>query len=69
MKLLVIGCRAARARAGLEAGADARAGVQKVYVAPGNAGTARENGFENVARCIDDSAELIDFARRKSDSR
>jgi phosphoribosylamine--glycine ligase len=34
--------------------------VQKVYVAPGNAGSALENGVENVA--ISDVAELLAFA-------
>jgi phosphoribosylamine---glycine ligase len=37
--------------------------VQKVYVAPGNAGTALEDGVENVA--ISAIPELIDFARRE----
>src|SRR3954465_2265642 len=35
--------------------------VSKVYVAPGNAGTAREDGLENVD--ITDQAELIEFAK------
>ncbi len=37
--------------------------VQKVYVAPGNAGTALENGVENVA--INDIDELLAFAQRE----
>jgi phosphoribosylamine--glycine ligase len=37
--------------------------VQKVYVAPGNAGTALEDGVENVA--ITDIPELITFAQRE----
>ncbi|MBI1175629.1 MAG: phosphoribosylamine--glycine ligase [Sideroxydans sp.] len=37
--------------------------VQKVYVAPGNAGTALEEGAENVA--IGAIPELIDFAKRE----
>lgn len=37
--------------------------VQKVYVAPGNAGTALEDGVENVA--ISATPELIDFAKRE----
>ncbi|GAB4121401.1 MAG: phosphoribosylamine--glycine ligase [Sideroxydans sp.] len=37
--------------------------VQKVYVAPGNAGTALEDGLENVA--ITAIPELIDFAKRE----
>ncbi|MEW5789560.1 MAG: phosphoribosylamine--glycine ligase [Pseudomonadota bacterium] len=35
--------------------------VQKVFVAPGNGGTAREEGVENVA--ITAVADLVDFAR------
>jgi phosphoribosylamine--glycine ligase len=38
--------------------------VQKVYVAPGNAGTALEPGLENVA--LTTIPELIDFARREN---
>jgi phosphoribosylamine--glycine ligase len=37
--------------------------VQKVYVAPGNAGTALEDGIENVA--LTAIPELIEFARRE----
>ena len=37
--------------------------VQKVYVAPGNGGTATENGVENVA--ITAIPELIDFAKKE----
>ncbi|HUO44096.1 MAG TPA: phosphoribosylamine--glycine ligase [Burkholderiales bacterium] len=35
--------------------------VSKVYVAPGNAGTALERGVENIA--LTDHAQLIEFAR------
>jgi len=38
--------------------------VQKVYVAPGNAGTALEDGVENVA--ITAIPELIEFVKRES---
>ncbi len=38
--------------------------VQKVYVAPGNAGTALEDGLENVA--ITAIPDLIEFARREN---
>lgn len=37
--------------------------LQKLYVAPGNGGTARMMGVENVAIAATDSAALIDFAR------
>lgn len=36
--------------------------ADKVYVAPGNAGTARETGVENVAIGVDDIEILKDFA-------
>lgn len=39
------------------------AGVNQVYVAPGNAGTAAENGIENVAIAVDDIAGLLAFAK------
>jgi len=38
--------------------------VQKVFVAPGNGGTARENGLENVA--LSEVPELVAFARKES---
>src|SRR5512133_2785141 len=38
--------------------------VQKVYVAPGNAGTALEEGVENVA--ITAIPELIEFVKREN---
>jgi len=38
--------------------------VQKIYVAPGNAGTALEPGLENVA--VSDVAGLVRFAQRES---
>ena len=37
-------------------------GVERVYVAPGNAGTAREPGVENVAIGADDVVGLVEFA-------
>jgi phosphoribosylamine--glycine ligase len=37
--------------------------VQKVFVAPGNGGTARENGLENVA--LSEVAELVAFAKKE----
>ncbi|MEX2517430.1 MAG: phosphoribosylamine--glycine ligase [Gammaproteobacteria bacterium] len=39
--------------------------VDKVYVAPGNAGTATESGVENVAIKATDIPALLDFARRE----
>ncbi len=41
------------------------ASVSRVYVAPGNAGTALEANVENVPIAVDDFAGLAAFARRK----
>ncbi len=38
--------------------------VSRVYVAPGNAGTAHDDGLFNVA--LTETADLIDFAKRES---
>ncbi|WP_027351455.1 phosphoribosylamine--glycine ligase [Halotalea alkalilenta] len=40
--------------------------VERVFVAPGNAGTAREEKLENVAIDIDDFDALVDFAKREA---
>lgn len=37
--------------------------VETVFVAPGNAGTAREPGVENVVISLEDHSALINFAR------
>ncbi|MDH5614609.1 MAG: phosphoribosylamine--glycine ligase, partial [Gammaproteobacteria bacterium] len=37
--------------------------VEKVFVAPGNAGTAIETGLENVAIAAEDIDALIKFAK------
>ena len=37
--------------------------VTKVYVAPGNAGTATEDKLENIAMSADDIPALVDFAK------
>ena len=37
--------------------------VQKVFVAPGNGGTATENGLENIA--ISEIPQLLDFAKKE----
>jgi phosphoribosylamine---glycine ligase len=39
--------------------------VEQVFVAPGNAGTAREPDVENVAIAVDDIAGLLAFAQQK----
>lgn len=40
--------------------------VEKVFVAPGNAGTALESGVENVAIAVDDIAGLLAFAQQQA---
>lgn len=40
--------------------------VNKVYVAPGNAGTATEPGIENIAIGAEDVTGLVNFARDKA---
>ena len=40
--------------------------ADKVFVAPGNAGTAREPGLQNVAIAADDVAALVTFAQQNA---
>ncbi len=40
--------------------------VQKVYLAPGNAGSALESKLENIDIAIDDFSALIDFAKENA---
>jgi phosphoribosylamine--glycine ligase len=61
MKLLVIGAGGREHALAWKLAAGPR--VQKVFVAPGNGGTAREPGVENVP--ITDLAALADFAARE----
>jgi phosphoribosylamine--glycine ligase len=58
MKLLVIGSGGREHAIAWRLAQSAR--VQKVFVAPGNGGTARENGLENVA--ISEIGKLAEFA-------
>jgi phosphoribosylamine--glycine ligase len=58
MKVLVIGSGGREHALAWKLAQSAR--VQRVYVAPGNAGTATEPGVKNVA--ITDLAELVEFA-------
>jgi phosphoribosylamine--glycine ligase len=62
MKLLVIGSGGREHALAWKLAQSQR--VQKVYVAPGNAGTALEPGLENVP--ITDIAQLAEFARENS---
>src|SRR3954470_911206 len=61
MKLLVIGAGGREHALAWKLASSPR--VQKVYVAPGNGGTATENGLENVP--LSGTKELIDFCRRE----
>ncbi len=61
MKLLVIGGGGREHALAWKLAASPR--VQKVFVAPGNGGTAREPGVENVA--LTDPGALADFAARE----
>jgi len=61
MKLLVIGSGGREHALAWKLASSPR--VQKVYVAPGNGGTATENGVENVP--LSGTRELIDFCRRE----
>ena len=61
MKLLVIGSGGREHALAWRLAQSPR--IQKVYVAPGNAGTARENGLENVPLTSVD--ELVAFAERE----
>ena len=61
MKLLVIGSGGREHALAWRLSQGAR--IQKVYVAPGNAGTALENNLENVA--LDNIDDLLAFAQRE----
>ncbi len=61
MKVLIIGNGGREHALAWKAAQSAR--VEQVYVAPGNAGTAREPKVWNVAIAVDDIAGLLAFAR------
>src|SRR3954463_1446863 len=62
MKLLVIGSGGREHALAWKLAQSPR--VQKVFVAPGNGGTATEPGLENAP--LSGPAQLIEFARRES---
>src|SRR3970040_2764378 len=61
MKILILGPGGREHAVAWQCAQDAR--VTKVFVAPGNAGTATEKKCENVALDILDNAALVAFAR------
>jgi len=64
MNILVIGGGGREHALAWKAAASAR--VERVFVAPGNAGTAHEAKCENAAIAADDLDALLDFARREA---
>jgi phosphoribosylamine--glycine ligase len=64
MKLLVVGGGGREHALAWKAAQSSR--VERVFVAPGNAGTAREAGVENVAVSATDIPGLVDFARENA---
>src|SRR5207248_1415048 len=62
MKLLVIGSGGREHAIAWKLAQSPR--VQKVFVAPGNGGTARESGLQNVA--LSEIPELIAFAKKEA---
>jgi phosphoribosylamine--glycine ligase len=61
MKILIIGAGGREHALAWKTAQSAR--VQKIYVAPGNAGTARESKCENVAIAAEDVDGLLKFAQ------
>jgi phosphoribosylamine--glycine ligase len=63
MKVLIVGSGGREHALAWQAARSPR--VEHVYVAPGNAGTAREPGVENIAIPVSDIDALVDFAREQ----
>ena len=63
MKVLIVGSGGREHALAWAAAKSAQ--VEKVFVAPGNAGTAMEDGCENVAISVADIDGLIGFAREQ----
>ena len=63
MKVLIVGSGGREHALAWQAARSPR--VEHVYVAPGNAGTAREPGVENVAIPVSDIDALVDFAHEQ----
>jgi phosphoribosylamine--glycine ligase len=62
MKILVIGSGGREHAVAWKLAQSPR--VQKVFIAPGNGGTARDNGLDNVA--VSEVPELVAFARKEN---
>src|SRR6478735_1140393 len=65
MKILLLGSGGREHALAWKCAQDAR--VEKIFVAPGNAGTAFENKCENIVLDILDNARLVAFARDNVD--
>jgi phosphoribosylamine--glycine ligase len=65
MKILILGSGGREHALAWKCAQDAR--VTKIFVAPGNAGTATENKCENLALDILDNEALVAFARHNAD--
>ncbi|MDH3926048.1 MAG: phosphoribosylamine--glycine ligase, partial [Xanthomonadales bacterium] len=63
MKVLIVGSGGREHALAWQAAKSSR--VEKVFVAPGNAGTATEGGVENVAIAVNDLDGLLGFAREQ----
>jgi len=63
MKVLIIGSGGREHALAWKAAQSSR--VQKVFAAPGNAGTARENNVENIDISAADINSLVDFAKQE----
>ncbi|MBT8040141.1 MAG: phosphoribosylamine--glycine ligase [Xanthomonadales bacterium] len=63
MRVLIVGSGGREHALAWQAARSAQ--VDQVYVAPGNAGTAREAGVENVPIPVSDIPALVDFAREQ----
>jgi phosphoribosylamine--glycine ligase len=64
MKVLVVGSGGREHALAWQAAKSTR--VEKVFVAPGNAGTAGEPGVENIAISVSDLDGLLEFAREQA---
>ncbi|MES9906208.1 MAG: phosphoribosylamine--glycine ligase N-terminal domain-containing protein, partial [Sedimenticola sp.] len=64
MNILIIGSGGREHALGWKAAQSPLA--ESVFIAPGNAGTAREAGLENIDIAVDDIETLVAFAKEKS---